>query len=84
MALKPCESRNACTVRANSGCRRYKMSKKQELVNAVGAIAEMAWIFYMATRDAGADVTEAALLTRQYQIATMHGKDRDTTEDDNG
>lgn len=42
----------------------------------------------MATRDAGADVTEAALLTRQYLIATMiasmHGKNRDTTEDDDG
>ena len=49
-----------------------------------GAVAEMAWIFYMATRDAGADVTEAALLTRQYLIAIMHGKDRDTTEDDDG
>lgn len=35
------------------------MNKKQELVNAVGAVAEMAWIFYMATRDAGADITEA-------------------------
>ena len=56
------------------------MDKKQELVDAVGAIAEMAWIFYMATRDAGADITEAALLTRQYLIATMYGKDRDTTE----
>lgn len=60
------------------------MSKKQELVNAVGAAAEMTWIFYKAIRDAGADVTEAALLTRQYLIATMYGKDRDTTEDDNG
>lgn len=60
------------------------MNKKQELVNAVGSVAEMAWIFYRATRDAGADITEAALLTRQYLIATMHGKDRDTTEDDNG
>lgn len=64
------------------------MNKKQELVNAVGVVAEMAWIFYMATRDAGADVTEAALLTRQYLIATMitsmHSKDGDTTEDDNG
>jgi hypothetical protein len=60
------------------------MNKKQELVNAVGAIAETTWIFYMATRDAGADVMEAALLTRQYLIATMYGKDRDTTEDDNG
>lgn len=60
------------------------MNKKQELVNVVGAIAETAWIFYTATRDAGADVMEAALLTRQYLIATIHGKDRDTTEDDDG
>ena len=60
------------------------MSKKQELVKAVRAVAETSWIFYMATRDAGADMTEAALLTRQYLISTMHGKDRDTTEDDNG
>ena len=60
------------------------MNKKQELVNAVGAVEEMAWIFYKATRDAGADITEAALLTRQYLISTMHGKDLDTTEDDNG
>lgn len=45
----------------------------------------MTWIFfYKAIRDAGADITEATLLTRQYLIATMHGKDRDTTEDDNG
>lgn len=60
------------------------MNKKQELVNAVGVAAEMTWIFYKAIRDAGADITEATLLTRQYLIATMHGKDRDTTEDDNG
>lgn len=40
--------------------------------------------FYKATRDSGADITEAALLTRQYLIATMHGKDLDTTEDDDG
>ena len=56
------------------------MNKKQELVNAVGAVAEMSWIFYKATRDSGADITEAALLTRQYLIATMYGKDRDKTE----
>lgn len=56
------------------------MSEKQELINTVGALAETAWIFYTATRDAGADVMEAALLTRQYLIATIHGKDRDTTE----
>lgn len=64
------------------------MSEKQDLINSVGAVTEMAWIFYTAVRDAGADVSEAVLLTRQYLIASMiasrHGKDRDTTEDDNG
>ena len=60
------------------------MSEKQDLINSVEDVAEKAWSFYKATRDAGADITEAALLTRQYLIATMHGKDRDTTEDDNG
>lgn len=34
------------------------MNKKQELVDAVGAIAEMSWIFYTAIREAGADVLE--------------------------
>lgn len=60
------------------------MSKKQDLINSVGAVAEMVWIFYTAIREAGADVSEAVLLTRQYLIASMHGKDRDTTEDDDG
>ena len=60
------------------------MSEKQDLINSVGAVAEMSWIFYTAVREAGANVSEAALLTRQYLIATMYGKDRDTTEADNG
>lgn len=64
------------------------MSEKQDLINSVGAVAEMSWIFYTAIRDAGADVSQAALITRQYLIATMiasmHSKDGDTTEDDNG
>lgn len=64
------------------------MSEKQDLINSVGAVAEMSWIFYTAVREAGADVSEAALLTRQYLIATMiasmKGKDRDTTEDEDG
>ena len=64
------------------------MSEKQDLINYVGAVAEMSWIFYTAIRDAGADVSQAALITRQYLIATMiasmHSKDGDTTEDDNG
>lgn len=60
------------------------MSEKQDLINSVGAVAEMSWIFYTAVREAGADVSEAAMLTREYLIAIMHGKDRDTTEDDDG
>lgn len=34
----------------------------------------MAWIFYTAIRNAGADVPEAAMLTREYLIASIHGK----------
>lgn len=40
------------------------MSNSNDVANAVGAIAEMAWIFYTAIRNAGADVPEAAMLTR--------------------
>lgn len=50
------------------------MSNSQDVANAVGAIAEMAWIFYTAIRNAGADVPEAAMLTREYLIASIHGK----------
>lgn len=64
------------------------MSEKQDLINSAQDVAERAWIFYTAMREAGADVLEATFLMRQYiietMIASMHGKDRDTTEDDNG
>lgn len=50
------------------------MSNSQDAVNAVGAIAEMTWIFYTAIRNAGADVPEAAMLTREYLIASIYGK----------
>ena len=50
------------------------MSNSQDVTNAVGAIAEMAWIFYTAIRNAGADVPEAAMLTRECLIASIHGK----------
>ena len=51
------------------------MSNSNDVANAVGAIAEMAWIFYTAAiRNAGADVPEAAMLTREYLIASIHGK----------
>ena len=60
------------------------MSEKQDLINSVGAVAEMSWIFYKAVREAGADVLEATFLMRQYIIETMitsmHSKDGDTTE----
>ena len=64
------------------------MNKKQDLINSVEDVAERAWIFYTAIREAGADVLEATFLMRQYiietMIASMHSKDGDTTEDDNG
>ena len=64
------------------------MNKKQELVNVAEDVAERAWIFYTAMRKAGADMLEATFLMRQYIIETMitsmHSKDGDTTEDDNG
>ena len=50
------------------------MSNSQDVTNAVGVIAEMTWIFYTAIRNAGADVPEAIMLTREYLIATIHGK----------
>lgn len=50
------------------------MSNSNDVANAVGAIAEMAWIFYTAIRNAGADVPEAAMLTREYLIASIYGK----------
>lgn len=56
------------------------MSNKQDVVNAVGGMAEMTWILYTALRNAGADVPEAIMLTREYLIATIHGKNSDTAE----
>ena len=50
------------------------MSNSQDAANAVGVIAEMTWIFYTAIRNAGADVPEAIMLTREYLIASIHGK----------
>ena len=47
------------------------MSNSQDVANAVGAIAEMAWIFYTAIRNAGADVPEAAMLPPKYQAQAM-------------
>ena len=66
------------------------MSEKQDLINSAKDVAERAWIFYTAVREAGADVLEATFLMRQYIIETMitsmHSKDGDTTEgkDHNG
>ena len=64
------------------------MSEKQDLINSAEDVAERAWIFYTAMREAGADVLEATFLMRQYIIETMitsmHSKDGDTKETDNG
>lgn len=56
------------------------MSNKQDVVNAVGGMAEMTWIFYTDLRNAGADMPEAIMLTREYLIATIYGKNSDTEE----
>ena len=60
------------------------MSEKQDLINSAEDVAERAWIFYTAVREAGSDVLEATFLMRQYIIETMitsmHSKDRDTFE----
>ena len=50
------------------------MSNSQDAANAVGAIAEMTWIFYTAIRNAGADVQEATMLAREYLNASIYGK----------
>ena len=47
------------------------MSEKQDLINSAQDVAERAWIFYTAVREAGADVLEATFLMRQYIIETM-------------
>ena len=64
------------------------MSEKQDLINSAEDVAEMAWSFYKDMRESGADVLEATFLMRQYiieaMITSMHSKDGDTTEDDNG
>ena len=64
------------------------MGEKQDLINFAEDVAERAWIFYKAIREAGADVLEATFLMRQYIIETMitstHSKDGDTMENDNG
>lgn len=60
------------------------MSEKQDLINSAQDVAERAWIFYTAMREAGADMLEATFLMRQYIIETMitstHSKDSDTKE----
>ena len=60
------------------------MGEKQDLINSVEDVAEMAWSFYKGIREAGADVLEATFLMRQCIIETMitsmHSKDGDTTE----
>lgn len=75
--VRPCRG---STLRHQTKWRK-NMSNSKDVANAVGAIAEMAWIFYTAIRNAGADVPEAAMLTREYLIASIHGKSNDAPED---
>lgn len=55
----------------------------EELTNAVGALAEMALLFYKATINAGATEEQANALVTAFLRASLqkNGKNREETED---
>lgn len=55
----------------------------EELINAVGALAEMALLFYKATIDAGATEEQANALTTAFLRASLqkNGKNKEEGED---
>lgn len=57
----------------------------EELINAVGVLAEMALLFYKATINAGATEEQANALTTAFLRASLqkNGKNREE-EDDSG
>lgn len=52
-----------------------------ELLNAVGALAEMSLNFYRALLDAGATKKEAVVLLQSFISATIHGNKEESDED---
>ena len=53
----------------------------RDLLNAVGALAEMSLNFYRDVLDAGATKEEAFVLLRSFISATIHGDKEESHED---
>lgn len=53
----------------------------RELLNAVGALAEMSLNFYRALVNAGATEEEAFVLLQSFISATIHGRKVESDED---
>ena len=53
----------------------------KELLNAVGALAEMSLFFYIAAINSGATSEEACVLVQSLIFASIHGKREDGHED---
>lgn len=53
----------------------------RELLNAVGALAEMSLNFYRAVLNAGATKEEAFVLLQAFISATIHGGKEENNED---
>ena len=53
----------------------------KELLNAIGALAEMSLNFYRAVLNAGATREEACVLLQSFISACIHGKREDGNED---
>lgn len=56
----------------------------KQVLQSVGAMAEMALVFYRATLRAGADTIEATKLTKAYMGALLFGKERKPPEEGAG
>lgn len=53
----------------------------RELLNAVGALAEMSLNFYRAVLNTGATKEEAFVLLQSFISATIHGNKEESDED---
>ena len=53
----------------------------QALKNQIGAVAEMALIFYRAAIGVGATMEEALKLTQAYLAAMIHGNNKDPQQE---
>ena len=53
----------------------------KELLNAVGALAEMSMFFYRAAINSGATREEAFVLLQSFISASIHGNKEESNED---